>query len=134
VPERPAFLSEDGDQVASPHPVFVARKRELAQLDAHHAAALDGHGRVVFVTGEAGCGKTALLAEFAHRAQAARAELIVASGACNAFAGIGDPYLPFREVMGMLSGDMEAHWAAGLISREHARRLWQMLPEVGLRT
>jgi DNA-binding SARP family transcriptional activator len=68
LPERPAFLTEDEDQVASPRPVFVARERELAQLDAHLAAALDGHGRVVFVTGEAGCGKTALMDEFARRA------------------------------------------------------------------
>ena len=125
----PAFLSEE-PKAESPRRVFVARESEIRQLDGHLAAALAGQGGTVFITGEAGCGKTALMAEFTRRAQEAQAELIVASGACNAFEGVGDPYLPFREVMGMLSGDVEAHWAAGLISRRRARRLWQMLPEV----
>jgi ABC-type oligopeptide transport system substrate-binding subunit/DNA-binding SARP family transcriptional activator len=130
LPKPPAFLKDQEDRTVSPRPVFVARQRELAQLDAHLAAALDGQGRVVFVTGEAGCGKTALIAEFTRRAQEAHAEVVVAGGNCNAYSGVGDPYLPFREVMGMLTGDVESRWAAGLISREHANRLWQMLPEV----
>lgn len=41
---------------------------------------------------------------------------------------MGDPYLPFREVLGLLTGDMAAQWAAGAMSREQARRLWQLLP------
>jgi ABC-type oligopeptide transport system substrate-binding subunit/DNA-binding SARP family transcriptional activator len=127
--QLPAFLEGEKEQAVSPRSLFVARERELAQLDAHLAAALEGQGRIVFVTGEAGSGKTALMAEFARRAQEAHAEVIVASGTCNAYSGVGDPYLPFRDVMGMLAGDVEARWAAGLISREHARRLWGMLPE-----
>jgi tetratricopeptide (TPR) repeat protein/DNA-binding SARP family transcriptional activator len=129
IPKPPAFLEPEGGQAVSTRPVFVARERELAQLDAHLAAAQAGHGRVVFVTGEAGCGKTALMAEFARRAQESHANLIVANGTCQAYSGVGDPYLPFRDVMGMLTGDVEARWAAGLVSREHAIRLWQMMPE-----
>jgi DNA-binding SARP family transcriptional activator/tetratricopeptide (TPR) repeat protein len=128
-PQPPAFLQAEGEEAVSLRPVFVARERELAQLDAHLAAALDGQGRVVFVTGATGCGKTALMSEFACRAQEIHADLIVASGTCHAYSGVGEPYLPFRDVMGMLTGDVEARWAAGLISREHACRLWQMLPE-----
>ena len=90
--------------------------------------ALAGQGRVVFVTGEAGSGKTALIQEFTRRAQAAHADLIVASGNCNAYTGIGDPYLPFREILELLTGDVEARWAAGAMTREHARRLWNTLP------
>ena len=37
----------------------------------------------------------------------------------------------FREVLGMLSGEVEAQWAAGTISRDHALRLWHTLPLTG---
>ncbi|TEU12039.1 MAG: hypothetical protein E3J21_22195, partial [Anaerolineales bacterium] len=122
----PPFLEEEPAQVEIP--VFVARERELAQLDGFLDLAMAGQGRVAFVTGEAGSGKTALVQGFTRRAQDAHADLIVASGNCNAYTGIGDPYLPFREILGLLTGDVEARWAAGAITREHARRLWNTLP------
>jgi DNA-binding SARP family transcriptional activator/predicted ATPase len=138
----PLFLEEEAPQVE--RPVFVARERELTQLDGYLDLALAGQGRVVFVTGEAGSGKTALVQEFTRRAQEAHADpstgsprlrsgqagqaLVVASGNCNAYTGIGDPYLPFREILGLLTGDVEARWAAGAMTREHARRLWNTLP------
>ena len=50
--------------------VFVARERELSQLDSFLSRALAGRGQVCFVTGEAGSGKTAMITEFARRAQA----------------------------------------------------------------
>jgi DNA-binding SARP family transcriptional activator len=132
--EPPPFLDEELVEVE--RPVFVARERELAQLGGVLDLVLAGRGRVVFVTGEAGSGKTALVQEFTRRAQEAHADpstgsgqaLIVASGNCNAHTGIGDPYLPFREILGLLTGDVEARWAAGAITGEHARRLWNMLP------
>jgi tetratricopeptide (TPR) repeat protein len=58
----------------------------------------------------------------------AHPDLLVARGDCSAYSGVGDPYLPFRDVMAMLTGDVEAYWAAGSISRDHARRLWDALP------
>ena len=107
---------------------FVARERELAQLGGFFDLVLAGQGCAVFVTGEAGSGKTALVQEFTRRAQEAHPDLLVASGNCNAHTGIGDPYLPFREILGLLTGDIEARWTAGTITREHARRLWNTLP------
>jgi tetratricopeptide (TPR) repeat protein len=83
---------------------------------------------MAFVIGEAGRGKTSLLHAFARRAQAAQPGLIVASGICDDYTGVGDPYLPFRDVLKMLSGDVETQWAAGDISRDHAVRLWHLLP------
>ncbi|MCP4514744.1 MAG: AAA family ATPase, partial [Delftia sp.] len=106
------------------------RERELAQLDGFLDLALAGRGRAVFVTGGPGRGKTALLSEFARRTMQAHPDLLVASGGCNAYSGIGDPYLPFCEVMGMLTADVEGRWAAGAITRDHARRLWAALPLV----
>jgi len=122
----PPFLEKAPPLVEMP--VFVARGRELAQLNGFLDRALVGQGSVVFVTGEAGSGKTALVQEFVRRAQEAHADLIAASGNCNAYTGIGDPYLPFRELLQLLTGDVEARWAAGAITAEHARRLWNMLP------
>ena len=126
--QPPSFLGKEGP---AERPVFVARERELAQLDGFLDKALAGQGQVVFVTGDAGQGKTALIQEFARRAQAAHPDLVVASGNGNAHTGIGDPYLPFREVLGLLTGDVEARWAAGAISREQARRLVAYPPPGG---
>ena len=41
---------------------------------------------------------------------------------------MGDPYLPFLEILQMLSGDIEATWASGAMTRDHALRLWSLLP------
>jgi CubicO group peptidase (beta-lactamase class C family) len=46
----------------------------------------------------------------------AHPDLLVASGYCNAYSSVGDPYLPFREALGMLSGDVEPRWAASRLS------------------
>ncbi|MFN8470244.1 MAG: AAA family ATPase [Caldilineaceae bacterium] len=116
----------DGSDANMP---FVARERELAQLETHLVATLNGSGRIVFVTGEAGQGKTTLMAEFARRAQGRFTNLVVATGNCDAYAGMGDPYLPFRDVLALLSGDIDAGWRAGSLSSEQAHRLWALMPE-----
>jgi DNA-binding SARP family transcriptional activator len=123
----PPFLNKEGLDKAEP-PVFVARECELARLDHFLERSLAGQGQVVFVTGDAGSGKTALLHAFARRAQEAHPDLVVAGGQCNAYTGVGDPYLPFREVLDLLTGDVEARWAAGAMYREQACRLWHLLP------
>lgn len=46
---------------------FVARRRELAEIDAAYRRCLDGDLQVVVVSGEAGVGKSRLVAEAAHR-------------------------------------------------------------------
>ncbi len=107
--------------------VFVARERELAQLTDFLDTALAGHGQVCFVVGEAGSGKTALVTEFARRAEKACLDLIVALGNCSAQTGIGDPYLPFREILALLTGDVEAKLAERTISPENANRLRGLL-------
>jgi predicted ATPase/DNA-binding SARP family transcriptional activator len=123
----PAFLAAAA-RVEAERPVFVARERELAQLSWFVERTLVGQGQVAFVTGEAGSGKTALVQEFVRRAQDAHPDLLIASGNGNAHTGIGDPYLPFRAVLRALTGDVEAQWAAGAITSEHARGLWNALP------
>ncbi len=129
-PQLPAFLTEERARHNFERPPFVARERELAQLDTYLGKALAGQGQVVFVTGGPGRGKTALLEAFARRAMADHPDLLVANGNCIAYSGVGDPYLPFRDVMAMLVGDVEAKWHAGAISRDHACRLWYAMPLV----
>ena len=124
--ELPSFLKEEPQHIEIP--IVVARERELSQLDSFLGKALLGQGCAVFVTGEAGSGKTTLVQEFSRQAQSKYADLIVANGNCNAYTGVGDPYLPFREVLDLLSGGIEAKLAVGAMNKEHALRLWNTLP------
>jgi predicted ATPase/DNA-binding SARP family transcriptional activator len=127
VAQPPSFIDLGvSDQIEKP--IFVAREREITQLENLLKLALSGQGRVIFITGEAGSGKTALVNEFNQRAQHAHKDLLVVSGNCNAHTGIGDPYLPFREIMNLLTGDVEARWVAGAISSARAQLLWNTLP------
>jgi adenylate cyclase len=125
--QSPSFLDEAKPEKVE-RTVFVAREAELAQMEGYLELALSGKGRVAFITGEVGSGKTALIQEFSRRALATHPGLVIAGGQGNAHTGMGDPYLPFREILGLLTGDVEARWAAGAITKEHARRLWNMLP------
>ena len=84
--------------------VFIGREWELSILEAHLKRALRGEGRIVFVKGEAGEGKTSLLRAFAGRALRVQPDVAIAGGSCNAFFGEGDPYLPFRDVLFGLTG------------------------------
>jgi len=118
----------DGDR---PPPPFVAREAELARLDSLLNRALAGHGGVALISGEAGSGKTALLDQFARRAGRANGDLIALRGECNAHAGAGDPYLPFRELLQTLAGDVEGRRAGGTLSPDGARRVWEALPAMG---
>jgi AAA ATPase domain/Bacterial transcriptional activator domain len=61
------------------HPLF-GRAAELRTLMAAWTAARAGQGRVVLVTGEAGIGKTRLIAELARRADNAGARTAVGAG------------------------------------------------------
>jgi len=128
--QLPAFLTAEKARHPFEQPPFVGREGELMQLDEVLDEALAGRGRMVFVTGGPGRGKTALMNAFAQRSLGTHPDLLVAKGNCNAYSGIGDPYLPYRDVMAMLTGDVEGRWDAGAITRDHAQRLWAALPLV----
>ena len=101
----------------------VGRDAQLEQLNRFFESALAGQAVVCFVTGEPGAGKTSLVTQFAQQAQSRTPQLLVAFGSCDAYTGAGDAYLPFREVLKQLTGDVEQSLAAGRTSREGASRL-----------
>ena len=111
---------------------FIGRQRELERLGSFLEIARAGNGQVAFVTGEAGTGKTALVNTFAERMQDVYGDLIVVGGSCSAQGGISDPYLPFRELLSLLTGVTPARTARGSERlRTVAAHSIQLLVEVG---
>lgn len=115
------------EEDASPE-TFVAREKETDWLISKLHTSLEGEGQLAFVLGDAGQGKTALLKHFARVAQDSHEELVITYATCEAFSGIGDPYLPLRNILGLLCGDVAAKQTPGVINQENAQRLWDMIP------
>src|SRR5688572_9789972 len=86
--------------------ILVARDRQLGRLEGYLAEALFGRGQIALAVGDAGSGKTSLIREFARSALEANPELLIAAGESNSQTGIGDPYLPFREILTSLSRNL----------------------------
>ena len=101
----------------------LAREVELERLEGYLGEAVAGHGQVCFISGEAGSGKTTLLEEFTHRALEGHASLIAVTGTCDAHTGSGDAFLPFREIMEQLTGDLEERTEQAPAKNENAKRL-----------
>lgn len=74
------------------------------------------------LTGELGAGKTALAAEFARLAQAARPDLIFVGSACQPFYGPRIPFHPFRSLLQRLTGTGSQRTAAE-VNSARLRRL-----------
>jgi tetratricopeptide (TPR) repeat protein/KaiC/GvpD/RAD55 family RecA-like ATPase len=73
-------------------PALVGRERELEKLETFLNSAAEGKGATVFVTGEAGAGKTRVTREFLKIAKKRGA--VVLAGWCLSDAAI--PYFPFE--------------------------------------
>ncbi|MGH9674428.1 MAG: serine/threonine-protein kinase PknK, partial [Bryobacteraceae bacterium] len=83
----------------------VGREPEMRQLAHHLSLAARGEGRVVFITGQPGIGKTWLAEEFLRRAVQSHTTLLVGRGRCVEHYGTGEAYLPFLDAMTtMLAG------------------------------
>ena len=111
--QKNGFLSEllarPGDSNAPPvhngnMSLFVGRKKELLFLSDHFRKALAGQTQCVFISGEAGIGKSALVGTFVRNALKTHPHVMTAFGKGNAFIGLGDPYSPFREILNDLCG------------------------------
>jgi serine/threonine protein kinase/tetratricopeptide (TPR) repeat protein len=90
----------DTQTVADTPEALVGREPELKRLEGFLRQAIEGTGRVVFITGEAGIGKTALADEFLRRARQQR--VVLCRGRCAEQYGPGEAYLPFLDALGAL--------------------------------
>ena len=91
---------------SSPAPSSISLVGREAELDFLHACmeqALSGKRQIVFVTGEAGIGKTALLQTFAqHLRDSDTIPVWISLGQCVEQFGAGEAYRPILEALGRL--------------------------------
>jgi tetratricopeptide (TPR) repeat protein len=78
--------------------IFVGRETELSRLQHHLELAHSGKRQFVFVTGEPGIGKTALVEAFTH-SLAQSDGIIIARGQCIEQYGGGEAYLPILDLL-----------------------------------
>ncbi|MCU1616822.1 MAG: transcriptional regulator, LuxR family [Frankiales bacterium] len=91
----------------------MGRAEELARLLEHVDRGVAGHPSAVLLAGDAGVGKTRLLAELAVRA--ADRGVRVLTGHCVDLGDVGLPYLPFVDLLRPVAADPRlASAAAGL--------------------
>jgi tetratricopeptide (TPR) repeat protein len=102
---------------------FVGREAELSALRHQVIRSLDRRGSICFVTGEPGAGKSSLLAEFVGQAQIEHPGLLAATGRCSAYGGVGDAYLPFKEILQQLTSGGEQGLVEGGTNSESVSRL-----------
>jgi tetratricopeptide (TPR) repeat protein len=106
---------------------FVGRERELATLwDAWHEAR-NGHERLVEIVGDAGMGKTRLIAEFARRVADSGATVLY--GACTPSVHIA--YQPFVNAITTYVQPLARQERAGLVTDEGGGPLERLVPELG---
>jgi predicted ATPase len=87
-------------------PVFVGREQELKDLAQLLERTVAGKGSTIFISGEAGSGKTRLVTEFLSIIQ--KRETTILSGWCLSNAAL--PYFPFIEAF---SSDLSSREGGG---------------------
>jgi ATP/maltotriose-dependent transcriptional regulator MalT len=108
------------------HVTFVGRASELASLD---EALADPRVRAVLISGEAGIGKSRLVAEFASRVAG---DALVLVGYCPELGEGGVPYAPFIAALRSLQRQLGVGELAALLPKDPAIGRW--LPELAMRT
>jgi DNA-binding winged helix-turn-helix (wHTH) protein len=80
---------------------FVGRQRELASLRQSFSRALQGERQLIFITGEPGIGKTALVEEFVREASAEPSLRIARGHTVDGTSG-SEPFYPVLDTVGQL--------------------------------
>ena len=104
----------------------VGRESELDALRSGLRSACDGKRTTVFVTGEAGVGKTTLVDAFVEQASERR-RLLVGRGACVEQYGSGQAYLPVLDAIGALCRGPESSSTVDVFA-EHASTWLAQMP------
>ncbi len=108
-----------------PTMTLVGREAELAQMRDWLSCARGGERQVIFVTGEAGIGKTALVEAF-RQGLAADPAVRLAYGQCLEQFGAGEGYLPILEAVSRLCREPGGEHVVGLLRRRAPTWLAQM--------
>ncbi len=87
------------DQVGETRPPLVGRDAELATLELCFTRAAADQRRVVFVTGEAGAGKSTLVEALLARLEEKQQGVRIAHGQCTETYGQHEPYGPLLEAL-----------------------------------
>lgn len=95
---------------------IAGREEELGRLTAEVAVMEGGQRRIVFVTGEAGIGKTALVDCFCRQMQSSR-RISVARGQCVEGFGAKEEYYPVMEALGQLCSSAEGAEVCAILAR-----------------
>ncbi len=110
-------------------PVLVGRTDQLSVLGGALAEAGRGQPGTVLVGGEAGVGKTRLLAEFAARSRGSGTRVL--TGGCQELGAGGLPFAPFTAVLRELVRELGTAGVANLLPGGATRELARLLPEFG---
>src|SRR5512136_2890935 len=109
---RTEFLAE---------PILVGRQSELEELQRYFNRATEGKGNTVFVSGDAGSGKSRLVREFLNNARG-RDSAVLSSGCLS---DVAVPYFPFMEAFG-------AYFSANIDEKQESEiRTWLTGPRKG---
>jgi predicted ATPase len=111
--------------VATSTPRLVGREAELAQLQQCWAQACAGRRQVVFISGEAGIGKTTLVDAFVAQV-APTAPVWIGRGQCLEQYGAGEPYLPLLEALGRLGRGADGHQLVAVLQQQAPSWLLQL--------
>ena len=114
--------------VRAPKPIVVGREDELARLQSWYSHVLEGQRRVIFVTGEAGIGKTTFVQTFLDSVQR-EGTARVGRGQCVEQYGGGEPYMPVLEALSRLGREPGGERVVELLNRFAPTWLAQM-PEL----
>jgi DNA-binding CsgD family transcriptional regulator len=101
----------------------------MAALDAAFGSVRQGGPSAVLLGGEAGAGKSRLVAEFGTVAAAAGARVL--TGGCLQLGTDGLPYAPFTAVLRDLVHELGADAVAAMLPGRTTRGLARLLPELG---
>lgn len=105
--------------------VLVGREPELTQLQERLDKAASEKRQVVFITGEAGVGKTAIVDAFVEQIKR-DSSLWIGHGQCIEHYGVGEPYMPVLEALGRLCRGPEGNALIALLGQYAPTWLVQM--------
>jgi tetratricopeptide (TPR) repeat protein len=114
-----------GDRDVSPpvvtEPIIVGRQHEVDVLEAWFRRAAGGDRQLVFLSGEAGVGKSTVLDLWLSRLTE-KSEVWVARGQCSQYYGEGEPYLPLLDALGTLGSGPQGHELLSVL--RHYAPMW----------